>query len=250
MKVWSALCSGAAGGRVRAASVRGGSAEGSGTPAVGGRGRAGGRAGRGGAGGRRTRPLLCGSEQAPRGAPFPQRAGSRPLRYGLRPSSWPGGGRACPSWRCRDAEYPPGLGVRGSLRPAAGTAMARGVPVGAVIVPWAAGFHRRGLRAREAGAGGRWASLPGPSGPQLGMLGPSFPRLFDFGGGGVFAAVLLETCVLPTAFPLVVEGKVTKAIVTSLVLQVTFVIKMVVVSMPLPLWGRGCLVSVIDLTTA
>lgn len=114
------------------------------------------------------------------------------------------------------------------------------VPVGAVIVPWAAGFHRRGLRAREAGAGGRWASLPCPSGPQLGMLGPSFPCLFDFGGGGVFAAVFLETCILPTAFPLLgVEGKVTKAIVTSLVLQVTFVIKMVVVSMPLPLWGRG-----------
>lgn len=175
-----------------------------------GRPRAGGRAGdggRGGAGGRRTRPLLCGSEQAPRGAPFPQRAGSRPLRYCLRPSAWPGGGRACPSWRCRDAESPPVLGVRGSLRPAAGTAMARG----AVIVPWAAGFHRRGLRAREAGAGGRWASLPGPSGTQLGMLGPSFPCLFDFGGGGVFAAVLLETCVLPTAFPLLgVEGKVTK----------------------------------------
>lgn len=83
------------------------------------------------------------------------------------------------------------------------------------------------------------------------MPGPSFPFLFDFGEGGVFAAVLLETCVLLTAFLFPeVEGKVTKARVTSLVLQVTFVIKMVVVSMPLPLWGRGCLVSVIDLTTA
>lgn len=39
------------------------------------------------------------------------------------------------------------------------------VPVGAVTVARAAGFHRCGLRAREAGVGGRWASLPGPSGP-------------------------------------------------------------------------------------
>lgn len=109
---------------------------------------------------------FCAGRSRPRAArPSPSAPAPGPSGAACVPQAGPGGGRACPGRRCRGAESPPVLGVRGSLRPAAGAVTARGVPVGAVTVAWAAGFHRCGLRAREAGVGRRWASLPGPSGP-------------------------------------------------------------------------------------
>lgn len=98
--------------------------------------------GRGGAGERGTRSLLCGAEQAPRGAPFPQRAGSRPLRCGLRPLSLTAEAVRSPT-RARPGAAGGVFGSSGLSHWPKGLRDSDGLwaRVGAVAVAWGAGFH-------------------------------------------------------------------------------------------------------------